>query len=274
MTNIDRSYRVAVSIEAPDGSLELVAGTLTQTERSTDYENGDTYVIHLTDYTVHRKEQTTMTTKQYTAEDFANAEAARHPETERVAVRVDCGQWTLPWAASARPNGGESYVWLSDQNLAEQGWEPAYVSRNPQKMRRHVSDLEAIIKRRGEDIARLEEQKARLARELAVEREQTIDLDALQAAWEGAEEGIVNKGDVIIRRACDGEDFAVWVSVCAGNTEEDDDLRILHRAPEREPWQDLADVLRAWDEEPMDADLMGRARWMHERGVRVTEGEK
>ena len=213
-----------------------------------------------------------MTT--YTAEDFANAEAARHPETGSVAVRIRHGQWALPWAVSASPDGFEPRIWLSDQDLTDQGWEPAYVSLNPQKMRRHISDLEAVVKRRGEDIARLEEQKARLARELAVERERPITLDALQAAWDGAEEGHATKGDVIIRRALDGEDFAVWVSVWSGWTEEG--VRILHRAPKREPWQDLADVLAV---EMPGVDDAGRLEALagalyREHGVRVTKGEK
>ena len=39
--------------------------------------------------------ETTMTTKQYNTEDFANAEFARHPDG-RTAARVDSGD-SMPW---------------------------------------------------------------------------------------------------------------------------------------------------------------------------------
>ena len=207
-----------------------------------------------------------MTT--YTAEDFANAEAARHPETGRVAARL-YDNYTLPWVA-----GDET--WLNDQNLADQGWEPAYVSRNPQKMRRHISDLEAIVKRRGEDIARLEEQRARLARELAVERERTVTLDALQAAWEGAEQAEwAEPGDVLIWHGSATEGYTVRRARSAHTIELN--ARILHRAPKPkrpEGAERLEALLDDWD----DLTWVGKpallADWLAERGVRVVEGGK
>ena len=210
-----------------------------------------------------------MTT--YTAEDFANAEAARHPETGRVAARL-YDNYTLPWVA-----GDET--WLNDQNLADQGWEPAYVSRNPQKMRRHISDLEAVVKHRGEDIARLEEQRARLARELAVERERTVTLDALQAAWEGAEQGEVAEGDVLIRRS--GENFTVWVAGGGWSTEalsRSGHTRVLHRAPKPQRPEGAEAIeealLKEWLFDGSDEAVADLADRLARRGVLVVEGGK
>lgn len=100
---------------------------------------------------------------------------------------------------------------------------------------------------------------------------QPITLDTLQAAWEGAEQGEVAEGDVLIRRS--GENFTVWVAGGGWSTEalsRSGHTRILHRAPKpkREPWQDLADVLRAHTGEPEPEET---AKMLHERGVRVTE---
>ena len=78
-----------------------------------------------------------MTTKQYTTEDFANAEIARHPDGA-VASRfgyLSQRQWRTVNA------------WLSDADMADQGWAPVQETAD-----------------------------------------QPITLDALQAAWEGAEQ--------------------------------------------------------------------------------------
>lgn len=60
-----------------------------------------------------RHEGTTMTT--YTAEDFANAEFARHPDG-RTAARVDSGD-SMPWRVATGS-------WLGDADMAEEGFVP------------------------------------------------------------------------------------------------------------------------------------------------------
>ena len=56
-----------------------------------------------------------MTTKQYTAEDFADAKSARHPDRP-IAARL-CDNHILPWLTD-----GE--VWFSDADMADHGWVP------------------------------------------------------------------------------------------------------------------------------------------------------
>ena len=104
--------------------------------------------------------------------------------------------------------------------------------------------------------------------------DQPITLDALQAAWEGAEQGEVAEGDVLIRRS--GENFTVWVAGGGWSTEalsRSGHTRILHRAPKRpEGAEALEALLDDWD----DLTWVGKpallADWLAERGVRVTEG--
>ena len=98
-----------------------------------------------------------------------------------------------------------------------------------------------------------------------------ITLDALRDAWETAEVADeCNEGDILIRLhpEISTQLAQVWRSEMTapmGNL-----TRILHRAPKpkREPWQDLADVLRAHTGEP---DPDETAKMLHERGVRVTK---
>ena len=160
-----------------------------------------------------------MTT--YTAEDFANAGFARHPDG-RIAARLD-ERYTRPWSI------GED-DWLTDVAMALNGWVPV--------------------------------------REAAA---QPITLDTLRGAWETAEVADeCNEGDILIRLhpEISTQLAQVWRSEMTapmGNL-----TRILHRAPKpkREPWQDLADVLRAHTGEP---DPDETAKMLHERGVRVTK---
>ena len=90
---------------------------------------------------------------------------------------------------------------------------------------------------------------------------------ALEAAWENAEQADkCRKGDVLIMRPfLDEGGFKIITAesrgcINAGAT------RILSRAPEPEPWADLADLLRAHTGEP---DPDETARLLHERGVRA-----
>ena len=165
-----------------------------------------------------------MTDKQYTAEDFANAEFARHPDG-RIAARVDSGN--LGWWAGGNERAEPS--WMDDDDMAEEGFVP-------------VREATA----------------------------QPITLDTLQAAWEGAEQGEVAEGDVLIRRS--GENFTVWVAGGGWSTEalsRSGHTRILHRAPKPkrpEGAERLEAMLRA-----LVGDPALLADWLAERGVPVTE---
>ena len=163
-----------------------------------------------------------MTTKQYTAEDFANAEFARHPDG-RIAARVDSGD-SMPWRVATGS-------WLSDADMAEEGFVP-------------------------------------------VREAQPITLDALQAAWEGAEQGEVADGDIIIDRSNNGQSISVWLAADGGwHTDDSGGTRILHRAPKPSPPEGaerLEAMLRA-----LVGDPALLADWLAERGVPMPEeGEK
>ena len=140
------------------------------------------------------------------------------------------GRTAMRFEADSRPWLANTDRWRSDVEMAEHGWVPV----------REAAD-------------------------------QPITLDALRDAWETAEQADErNEGDVLIRRdptASDGV-VEVWRSEMAAPI--GPYTRILRRAPKpkREPWQDLADVLRAHTGEP---DPDETARMLHERGVRMTE---
>lgn len=119
--------------------------------------------------------------------------------------------------------------------------------------------------------AELHEEVDRLERILQA----PLSLKDLEVAWDAAEvptaESPIREGDVVIVRHGGGFTVEPADRILSGQTHGRE--RILSRAPKREPWADLADVLRAWDAEPADADADGMAKWFHERGVRVTGGE-
>ena len=210
----------------------------------------------------------------YTAEDFATAEFARHPDG-RIAARVDSGN--LGWWAGG--NGRAEPLWMDDYDMAEEGFVPvreAYENDGRVKrLKRHISDVEAVVKRRGQDIERLEAEKAELRERIKQCKAGPITLDALHEAWEGAEVADeCNEGDILILRSPDSPTALVQVWRSARPGPMSIYTRILHRAPKREPWQDLADVLRA-----DNGELIGEhhtitevAKALHERGVRVTGG--
>ena len=143
-------------------------------------------------------------------------------------------------------------------------------------MSEHMSQIERLTERlaaAGEQIERqrlalddLREENDRLERILQA----PLSLKDLRVAWEAAEEADeCRKGDVLILKDWAGG-FQVYAAMVDGDLTRS---RILSRAP-REPWADLADMLRAWDAEPADADADGMAKWFHERGVRVTGGDE
>ena len=107
-----------------------------------------------------------------------------------------------------------------------------------------------------------------------------ITLEGLRDAWETAEWAEkCNEGDILIYR--DPTDPTECVEIWASEEPEwiSANARILRRASEqeREPWQDLADVLGT-DGGELIAEhhtITEVAKALHERGVRVTEeGEK
>lgn len=106
-----------------------------------------------------------------------------------------------------------------------------------------------------------------------------LTLDALREAWENAEVPTrgnpIREGDELIVRHW--EEGWEWVAICPGSDSENwiSDARVLHRAPQPEPWQALADVLRAWDATPETGHTTdSMARWFYERGVRVVGGDE
>lgn len=154
-----------------------------------------------------------MTT--YTAEDFANAENARHPDGA-VAARfgyLSQRQWRT------------EDDWLSDAEMADRGWVPV--------------------------------------REAAA---QPITLDALQAAWESAEQAEeCGPGDVVIRPGEGGRYEVIPVkhgTQLIGNT------RILHRAS-KPPRTDGAEELQTV---PVPAHLIREAEEWNDAPMRQTTG--
>ena len=103
-----------------------------------------------------------------------------------------------------------------------------------------------------------------------------LSLARLEAAWEAAEvptdDAPFREGDVVIMKHSEGfNTFRV-----GGGPHEylfDSGIRILSRAP-REPWADLADLLRArLDDGVVRVEVDWAARELHAAGVRVTGGD-
>ena len=236
---------------------------------------------------------------EYTAEDFAKATFARHGDGGMAARFA----WDKrPWRAST----ADAVPWLSDEEMARDGWVPVVESqvtegtlrhveeraeRKRERLIRHISDLEGTIRRRGAALEDLREKLADAERraELAEWTRDKIAGDAndlrqeidrleriiqaplsmkdLQVAWEAAEEADeCREGDVLIIR--DDEDNYL-VRRMDDRSDLDSTARILSRAPRREPWADLADALRAHTGEPEPDET---AQTLYERGVRVTGG--
>ena len=204
--------------------------------------------------------ETIMTT--YTEQDFTRAEFARHPADGRIAARFDDDLG--PWCT-------EDDIWLSDEGMADRGWVPVREAdendSRVERLKRHQTEVDTVtIGRQNRRIQELEAQVKSLSEQAAA---QPITLDALHEEWENAEVADECKeGDVLIywhpsRRS---DRVEAWVAEQSGRMGAN--ARILHRAPKREPWQDLADVLRAHTGEP---DPDETAKMLHERGVRMTE---
>ena len=106
-----------------------------------------------------------------------------------------------------------------------------------------------------------------------------ISLDALEAAWEAAEvptdDAPIREGDVVIYTSACGTGVTVHkAAVGQFGRETHGYVRVLSRAP-REPWADLADLLRArLDDGVVRVEVDWAARELHAAGVRVTGGDE
>ena len=193
----------------------------------------------------------------FTSEDFARARFAEHESGTATAAR---NGYKEVWVFN---NGFPS---KSDAEMAAGGWVPVRVAngrRDRDTYIDHIADQDRVIRRRNDEIAALR-------RELR-DAQAPLSLDALAAAWEAAEQADeCREGDVLIIR--DDEDNYL-VRRMDDRSRLDSTARILSRAPKREPWQDLADVLQSesvvFDSE--DASIAARA--LHNAGVRVTGGD-
>lgn len=102
-------------------------------------------------------------------------------------------------------------------------------------------------------------------------------LASLEVAWENAEQADkCHEGDVLITRLLvEAGGFKIAPARSRGRLNSGV-TRILSRAPQREPWADLADVLRT-----DNGELIGEhrtitevAKALHDRGVRVVGGDE
>ena len=191
---------------------------------------------------------------EYTSEDFAQVNLATKGE-HGVARRTDPRgphQWHVC---------GAGYGWFTDEEMAACGWVPVVEATEVMQNRQidaeaHLDQIERLSKRlaaAGDRIDRqllalddLREENDRLERSLQA----PLSLDGLEAAWEAAEvptaSAGIRAGDVCIELCADHhfEVFRAAVGVEADGRWEPA-VRILSRAPKREPWADLADSLEA-----------------------------
>ena len=127
---------------------------------------------------------------------------------------------------------------------------------------RTVHELRHDLKVALAEVAELGDENDRLGRALQA----PLTLDALEAAWEAAEQADeCREGDVLIIR--DDEDNYL-VRRMEDRNRLDSTARILSRAPKREPWADLADVLRGTVWERLSGDVDGLAAAVHAAGWR------
>ena len=105
--------------------------------------------------------------------------------------------------------------------------------------------------------------------------ESRITLDGLAGAWEAAEvpteDAPIREGDVVIEKISAGAYAVMSPPPTCGLVGRE--FRVLSRAPKREPWQDLADVLLSEGVLYYRADADDCAKALHELGVRVTGGD-
>lgn len=140
-------------------------------------------------------------------------------------------------------------------------WDGDYTIREADREHNTLEELEAAR----EELVDLRQENDRLERIL----QSPLTLRALEAAWAAAEEHTpeapIREGDMLIERF--GPD-AYHVYLAEGNYSRlPCAIRILSRAP-REPWADLADVLRGTVWERLSGDVDGLAAAVHAAGWR------
>ena len=127
-----------------------------------------------------------------------------------------------------------------------------------------VEDMRRDLALTREELEYLRKENDRLEQVL----QDPLLLKGLEAAWEAAEQATeCRKGDVLIVPGSWGG-YTIWE---AARNSQLRVARILSRAPKREPWAELAGVLKAHTGEP---DPDETARMLYENGVRVTGGEE
>lgn len=203
-------------------------------------------------------------TETYTAEDFENAEFARH-YNGRVAARHP-GGWFFEGALSRKQFGpvGSNY-------MASAGWVPVFTSaagndRRVERLKRQVTEQDITICRRNRQIEELRELVKELGATTAPSPVATMG-DLWATAEVPAMRTPIREGDWIIfphdggypvrrvgREDMDNQD--PWAS----------EVRVLERAPE--PWRAIADAMpSSWPEEVREQ----AAKTLHEAGAKMGE---
>ena len=249
-------------------------------------------------------------TENYAAEDFAQANLATRDKFG-VARRADprlAHQWHVyggtTWRLSDEEMAADGWVPVVESQVTEGTLRHVEerAERKRQKLIAHIESVEAAVRDRNRTIEELRSARKedgrrehgvhvrnvyvhryawerkdlddlrRENRRLDAEADGAISLDDLEAAWEAAEVADeCREGDVLIIR--DDEDNYLVRRMC-DRSDLDSAARILSRAPRREPWADLEDVLGDFAIHDHDGkeypDVL--AQRLYERGVRVTGG--
>lgn len=207
-----------------------------------------------------------MTT--YTAEDFANAGFARHPDG-RIAARLD-ERYTRPWSI------GED-DWLTDVAMALNGWVPVREAGENdgrvERLKRHQTEVDTVtIGRQNRRIQELEAQVKTLSAQAAA---QPTTLDALRDAWGTAEVADeCNEGDILIRLHPEIPTALVQVWRSEMTVPMGSLTRILHRAPKPtrpEDAETLGALIDEWGDLTRGEEPTPLADWLAARGVRASE---
>lgn len=189
----------------------------------------------------------------YTAEDFAKAMFAVHPDPATVDARY-----------AARMSRDPEFPWLldgvpgnRDEHMARDGWVPVVESRitdhtlrrveeraerKRQKLVAHIASVEAAVRDRNRTIEELYVARQEASRRESAAHDRVVALLDTKKAHERTIEELRH------------------------------DLAVARKG--REPWADLADLLRArLDDGVVRVEVDWAARELHAAGVRVTGGD-
>ena len=199
----------------------------------------------------------------YTAEDFAQANLATKG-------RFDVARRTDPSLAHQWHVYGGRQGYFSDEEMAADGWVPVGTKK---ALERAIKELRYDLKVALAAVADLGDENDRLERILQA----PLSLKDLGVAWEAAEvptdDAPIREGDVVIYTSACGTGVTVHkAAVGQFGRETHGYVRVLSRAPKREPWQDLADVFKTWDY-PVRGYEEELAKWVYAKGVRGTGGD-